>query len=69
MACTLSILANTILGLSRIIFTREIVALANDLYAGPVPDALKDLSVVKECMIACRRAKVFVIHLNDVNDK
>lgn len=39
-------------------------ALANDMFVGCVLDALKGLSIVEECMIARRRAKVFIIHLN-----
>jgi hypothetical protein len=43
-------------------------ALANDLYLGPVPDELKDLTVVEEAMIAQRWAKCWVIHLCEDGD-
>lgn len=41
-------------------------ALANRMFLGEVPDCLKDLTVVEEAMIARRRAKCWIIHLNDV---
>lgn len=40
-------------------------ALANRMYVGEVPACLKDLTVVEEAMIARRRAKCWIIHLND----
>ncbi|EPQ49814.1 hypothetical protein GLOTRDRAFT_23200, partial [Gloeophyllum trabeum ATCC 11539] len=41
------------------------LSLANRTFLGPVPDALKDLTVVEEAMIARCRAKCWVIHLRD----
>lgn len=40
-------------------------ALANGMFVGEVPDCLKDLTVVEEAMIARRRAKCWIIHLNE----
>ncbi|KAG0707648.1 hypothetical protein DFH29DRAFT_871302 [Suillus ampliporus] len=42
-------------------------AIANHHYLGPVPDKLKDLSVIEEAMIACCCAKCWVIHLKEEN--
>ena len=41
-------------------------ALANRLYFGPVPDVLKDLTMLEECMIAHARAKSWIIKLQEV---
>lgn len=40
-------------------------ALANKLTVGPVPEELRDLTIVEEAMIARCRAKCWVIHLHD----
>jgi len=42
-------------------------AIANHLYLGPVPDELKDLTVIEEAMIARCRAKCWVVHLKEEN--
>jgi hypothetical protein len=39
------------------------LALANDLYLGPIPEELKDLTMAEEALIARRRAKMWVVHL------
>lgn len=38
---------------------------ANDLMIGPVPDELKDLTVVEEAMIARRRARCCIVQLHE----
>jgi hypothetical protein len=43
------------------------LSLANRTYLGPVPNELKDLTVVEEAMIARCRAKCWVIQLKDEN--
>ncbi|KAF8325384.1 uncharacterized protein EI90DRAFT_2932185 [Cantharellus anzutake] len=40
-------------------------AIANDLYFGPVPSCLSDLTLIEEALIARRRAKSWIIHLRD----
>lgn len=40
------------------------LSLANNLVVGPVPDCLRDLTLVEEAMIALRRGKCCLIHLN-----
>lgn len=40
-------------------------ALANRLYAGPVPEELWDLTTVAECMIVCARAKSWIVKLQE----
>lgn len=42
--------------------------LANRLDIGPVPQCLRDLSIVEEALIARRRAKVWVIHMRGDDD-
>lgn len=42
-------------------------AIANHNYLGPVPEELKDLSVIEEAMIARCCAKCWVIHLKEEN--
>ena len=41
------------------------LSLANRTYLGPIPDELKDLTVIEEAMIACCRSKCWVIQLKD----
>ena len=41
------------------------LAMANLNYLGPVPDELKDLTVVEEAMIARCRAKCWIVQLNE----
>lgn len=40
------------------------LALANNMFIGDIPECLKGLTVVEEAMIAHRRAKCWIIHLN-----
>lgn len=40
-------------------------ALANKLYTGPVPNELKDLTMIEECMIARARAKSWIVKLQE----
>ncbi|KAF8328670.1 uncharacterized protein EI90DRAFT_3125779 [Cantharellus anzutake] len=40
-------------------------AIANDLFFGPIPSQLADLTLIKEALIARRRAKSWIIHLRD----
>jgi hypothetical protein len=40
-------------------------ALANKLYTGPVPDELKDLTMIEECMISRARAKSWIVKLQE----
>ena len=42
-------------------------ALANRLYVGPVPSALRDLTMVEECMIARARAKSWIVKLQETD--
>lgn len=44
-------------------------ALANNMFIGPVPKELSELTIMEECMLTLRRAKVFILHLNDVHEK
>lgn len=41
------------------------LALANDLYLGPIPYELRDLTVVEEAMIARCRAKAWIVQLKE----
>jgi hypothetical protein len=43
-------------------------SLANLTYLGPVPDVLKDLTVIEEAMIARCRAKSWIVQLDAKND-
>ncbi|KAJ7205835.1 hypothetical protein GGX14DRAFT_339718, partial [Mycena pura] len=43
------------------------LALANRMYLGPIPDELKDLTMIEESMIARCRAKCWVIKLKEEN--
>jgi len=42
-------------------------ALANRLYLGPVPEELRDLTMVEECMIARARAKSWIVKLQETD--
>jgi hypothetical protein len=42
-------------------------ALANRLYVGPVPQELRDLTMVEECMIARARAKSWIVKLQETD--
>ena len=44
------------------------MALCNELYVGDVPDVLKDLTVIEKAMIARRRAKACILHLQENYD-
>lgn len=44
-------------------------ALANGLFLGQVPPELKDLTVVEEALIARRRAKAWIVHLQESADE
>lgn len=41
------------------------LSLANSMYAGPVPEELRDLTIVEESMIARCRAKCWILQLKD----
>jgi hypothetical protein len=43
------------------------LSLANGTFLGPIPDELKDLTVIEEAMIARCRAKCWIIQLKEVN--
>ncbi|KAF8059278.1 hypothetical protein FPV67DRAFT_1382554, partial [Lyophyllum atratum] len=43
------------------------LALANRMFLGPVPDALKELTQVEESMIALCRAKMWIVQLQEEN--
>jgi hypothetical protein len=43
------------------------MALANHHFLGMAPDVFKDLMVIEEAMIACCRAKCWVVHLKEEN--
>jgi len=42
-------------------------ALANRLYLGPIPEELRDLTMVEECMIARARAKSWIVKLQETD--
>jgi len=42
-------------------------SLANRLYLGPIPDELRDLTMVEECMIARARAKSWIVKLQETD--
>ncbi|KAJ7203307.1 hypothetical protein GGX14DRAFT_369584 [Mycena pura] len=43
------------------------LSLTNRNFLGPVPDALKDLTMIEESMIACCRAEYWVVKLTEAN--
>jgi hypothetical protein len=42
-------------------------ALANKMYVGPVPEELRDLTMIEECVIARARAKSWIVKLQEQN--
>lgn len=50
---------------SHVILKHQIpcISLVNNMYIGPLPSVLQDLSLAKECMVSCGCTKCFIIYL------